>query len=55
MKSGAYSYLPRSVNRFPPPVEMLAMMERAGYGGGRWIPYTFGIAGLYTAMRPPVV
>ena len=52
---GPYSYLPASVGAFPPPPEMLAMMQRAGYLNCNWQPYTFGIAGLYTAMRAPVV
>ena len=52
---GPYSYLPASVGAFPPPPEMLAMMQRAGYSNCNWQPYTFGIAGLYTAMRAPVV
>ena len=54
-KSYPYSYLPTSVGNFPPPAEMLALMRRAGYQDAAWQPYTFGIAGLYTAKRPPVV
>ena len=54
-KKGPYSYLPASVGAFPPPPELLAMMQSAGYSNCNWQPYTFGIAGLYTAMRPPVV
>jgi len=49
-----YSYLPASVGSFPPPEEMLAMMRAAGFIDCSWQPYTFGIAGLYTAVRPPV-
>ena len=30
------------------------MMQSTGYSNCKWQPYTFGIAGLYTAMRPPV-
>jgi demethylmenaquinone methyltransferase / 2-methoxy-6-polyprenyl-1,4-benzoquinol methylase len=52
-KDGPYNYLPNSVGAFPPPGEMLEMMRRAGYVDCAWQPYTFGIAGLYTAMRPP--
>jgi demethylmenaquinone methyltransferase/2-methoxy-6-polyprenyl-1,4-benzoquinol methylase len=52
---GPYAYLPASVGSFPPPRELLAMMEQAGYIECKWKPYTFGIAGLYTAMRPTVV
>lgn len=53
-KAGPYNYLPASVGAFPPPDEMLAMLRRAGYVQCAWQPYTFGIAGLYTASRPPV-
>ncbi|MFZ0339902.1 MAG: ubiquinone/menaquinone biosynthesis methyltransferase [Terracidiphilus sp.] len=51
-KDGPYNYLPTSVGAFPPPREMLGMMRRAGYVDCAWQPYTFGIAGLYTAKRP---
>ena len=50
--AGPYSYLPTSVGAFPPPAEILAMMRRAGFENCAWKPYTFGIAGLYTATRP---
>jgi demethylmenaquinone methyltransferase / 2-methoxy-6-polyprenyl-1,4-benzoquinol methylase len=48
-RDGPYNYLPTSVDRFPPPHEMLTMMRAAGYESCAWQPYTFGIAGLYTA------
>jgi demethylmenaquinone methyltransferase/2-methoxy-6-polyprenyl-1,4-benzoquinol methylase len=51
-KDGAYNYLPTSVGNFPPPSAMLEMMQRAGFEKCAWQPYTFGIAGLYSAMRP---
>ncbi len=51
-KEGPYNYLPTSVGAFPPPAEMLAMLHSAGYVECSWQPYTFGIAGLYTATRP---
>ena len=54
-RDGPYSYLPASVGAFPSPPEMLAMMQQAGYSSCNWEPYTFGIAGLYTATRAPVV
>ncbi len=54
-KDGAYNYLPISVGSFPPPDAMVEMMRRADFEGCAWQPYTFGIAGLYTAMRPTVV
>jgi demethylmenaquinone methyltransferase/2-methoxy-6-polyprenyl-1,4-benzoquinol methylase len=53
-KDGPYNYLPTSVGNFPPPAEMLALMRATGYGQCAWQPYTFGIAGLYTAARLPV-
>lgn len=51
-QAGPYSYLPASVGDFPPPDELLRMMRAAGYVDYAWQPYTFGIAGLYTAVRP---
>ena len=53
--SGAsYRYLPRSVERFPPPEQMCAKMTAAGFGDPRWQPYLFGVAGLWsgTAAHP---
>jgi demethylmenaquinone methyltransferase/2-methoxy-6-polyprenyl-1,4-benzoquinol methylase len=50
-----YNYLPASVGDFPPPPAMLKLMHTAGYEDFAWQPYTFGIAGLYTAQRPLVV
>lgn len=51
-KDGPYNYLPSSVAGFPPPDATVKMMERAGFAEAAWQPYTFGIAGLYTAVRP---
>jgi demethylmenaquinone methyltransferase / 2-methoxy-6-polyprenyl-1,4-benzoquinol methylase len=48
---GPYAYLPASVERFPPPQEMLARMKRAGFAEATWMPYTFGIAGLYRGKK----
>lgn len=53
-RQGPYNYLPSSVGSFPRPPEMLVTMRAAGYIDCAWQPYTFGIAGLYTAARPPV-
>jgi demethylmenaquinone methyltransferase/2-methoxy-6-polyprenyl-1,4-benzoquinol methylase len=53
-KSGPYNYLPTSVGNFPPPPEMLELMRATGYAECAWQPYTFGIAGLYTAKRAAV-
>ena len=54
-KNGPYNYLPTSVGNFPPPAEMLALLQQTGYQEPAWQPYTFGIAGLYTAKRSLVV
>ncbi len=53
-KDGPYTYLPNSVGSFPPPSEMLELMRATGYEECSWQPYTFGIAGLYTAIRGAV-
>ena len=52
---GPYNYLPTSVGNFPAPPAMLSLMNAVGYAGCAWQPYTFGIAGLYTAVKPLVV
>ena len=48
---GPYAYLPASVERFPKPQEMLARMKKAGFAEASWMPYTFGIAGLYRGKK----
>jgi demethylmenaquinone methyltransferase/2-methoxy-6-polyprenyl-1,4-benzoquinol methylase len=53
--AGPYNYLPTSVGNFPPPADMLDLMRKNGYASAAWQPYTFGIAGLYTAARAPVI
>jgi demethylmenaquinone methyltransferase/2-methoxy-6-polyprenyl-1,4-benzoquinol methylase len=53
-KDEPYNYLPVSVGAFPAPSELLSMMKSCGYSNCHWQAYTFGIAGLYTAMRTPV-
>jgi demethylmenaquinone methyltransferase/2-methoxy-6-polyprenyl-1,4-benzoquinol methylase len=50
--SSPYQYLPKSVGNFPAPPRMIEMMSTAGYADCTWQPYTFGIAGLYIAVRP---
>ena len=47
----AYAYLPASVERFPPPGQMLDLMRAAGFSEVSWTPYTFGIAGLYRGVK----
>ena len=49
--SGPYRYLPSSVQRFPAPPEMLQTMESVGFEQVSWTPYSFGIAGLYRAVK----
>ncbi len=48
---GPYKYLPVSVERFPPPQEMLDRMRQAGFQEASWTPYTFGVAGLYRGVK----
>jgi len=48
---GPYAYLPASVERFPEPPEMLERMRHAGCREVSWLPYTFGIAGLYRGKK----
>jgi demethylmenaquinone methyltransferase/2-methoxy-6-polyprenyl-1,4-benzoquinol methylase len=48
----AYNYLPESVARFPRSPRMLALIRAAGFQEATWTSYTFGIAGLYTAVKP---
>ena len=48
---GPYAYLPKSVQRFPSPSEMLDRMRAAGFRNVSWSPYTFGIAGLYRGRK----
>ncbi|MBB6143277.1 demethylmenaquinone methyltransferase/2-methoxy-6-polyprenyl-1,4-benzoquinol methylase [Silvibacterium bohemicum] len=47
----AYAYLPASVERFPPPAEMLELMRAVGFANVSWTPYSFGIAGLYRGVK----
>ena len=48
---GPYQYLPDSVERFPGPNRMLERMRAVGFIKATWIPYTFGIAGLYKLQK----
>ena len=48
---GPYAYLPRSVQRFPAPEEMLQRMRVAGFRDVSWTPYTLRIAGLYRGRK----
>jgi demethylmenaquinone methyltransferase / 2-methoxy-6-polyprenyl-1,4-benzoquinol methylase len=49
--TGPYAYLPNSVHNFPPPGQMREIMTGVGFQGVSWTPYTFGVAGLYRAVK----
>ena len=46
----AYTYLPESVRRFPPPDELAEMMRQAGFAGVRYERMTGGIVALHTGV-----
>jgi demethylmenaquinone methyltransferase/2-methoxy-6-polyprenyl-1,4-benzoquinol methylase len=45
--SDAYSYLPNSMGKFPPPEELARMMIRAGVRNVRWKQLTFGAVAIH--------
>jgi demethylmenaquinone methyltransferase/2-methoxy-6-polyprenyl-1,4-benzoquinol methylase len=47
----AYSYLPRSIEKFPGADELLQMMEHAGFGEARYELLSCGIAALHTGQK----
>lgn len=47
----AYKYLPASVQRFPRPPQMLAMLQAAGFAEAAWDGYLLDAAGLYRAQK----
>jgi len=49
---GPYAYLPTSVERFPAPAELQDLMRRVGFTNISWKPFSFGISGLYRAVKP---
>ncbi len=49
----AYSYLPESVKRFPPPRELAAIIDRAGAEEIRWSILAGGIIAIHSATKPP--
>jgi len=51
-RSGAYSYLPRSIAAYPPAAEVSAWLRDAGFTGVRVIRPTLGIVTLHVATRP---
>jgi demethylmenaquinone methyltransferase/2-methoxy-6-polyprenyl-1,4-benzoquinol methylase len=48
---GAYSYLPSSVGRFPPPPELGRMMRETGFTGVSYSLWTGGIVALHSGRR----
>jgi demethylmenaquinone methyltransferase/2-methoxy-6-polyprenyl-1,4-benzoquinol methylase len=48
----AYSYLPESVKRFPPPRGLAEVLDRAGLAGIRWTVLAGGIIAIHSAVRP---
>ena len=49
-KTGAYKYLPESVNTFIGRSQMLQMMERAGFSSAEAHPLTFGVCVCYRGV-----
>ena len=50
-RSGAYRYLPRSVNTFLDRSQTVAMLENAGFADVTVRPLTFGIAAIYRGVK----
>jgi demethylmenaquinone methyltransferase/2-methoxy-6-polyprenyl-1,4-benzoquinol methylase len=48
---GAYAYLPASVDAFPEPDEFARFLQGVGFSGVSFVPLTFGIVNLYTAIK----
>ena len=48
----AYSYLPESVKRFPPPAGLAAIMDGAGLEDIRWTVLAGGIIAIHSATKP---
>jgi demethylmenaquinone methyltransferase/2-methoxy-6-polyprenyl-1,4-benzoquinol methylase len=46
----AYTYLPASVRRFPPPDELAALLERCGFDGVRYRTFAGGIVALHLGV-----
>ena len=51
-RSGAYKYLPKSVNTFINRETMVEMMRQAGFTEVTVKPLTFGIAVIYRGIKP---
>ncbi|WP_457554147.1 bifunctional demethylmenaquinone methyltransferase/2-methoxy-6-polyprenyl-1,4-benzoquinol methylase UbiE [Desulfobacula sp.] len=48
----AYTYLPESVLKFPPPIEFSKIMRQAGFENIRFKQMTFGIVTLFIGTKP---
>ena len=48
---GAYTYLPRSAERFPEPPELARIFERAGWRRVRWVLLTLGTVAIHVGER----
>jgi demethylmenaquinone methyltransferase/2-methoxy-6-polyprenyl-1,4-benzoquinol methylase len=51
-KTGAYKYLPQSVNTFISRDRMIGMMQKAGFVDAAQFPMTFGICVCYRGIKP---
>jgi demethylmenaquinone methyltransferase/2-methoxy-6-polyprenyl-1,4-benzoquinol methylase len=49
--ASAYTYLPRSVSKFPSPEALRGLFERSGYADARFELWTGGIVALHTAKK----
>jgi demethylmenaquinone methyltransferase/2-methoxy-6-polyprenyl-1,4-benzoquinol methylase len=52
-KTGAYKYLPESVNTFITREKMMTMMSDAGFAKVEQFPMTFGVCVCYRGVKPP--
>src|SRR5207253_9937391 len=51
-KTGAYKYLPQSVNTFIGREQMMAMLRDAGFVDVKQLPMTFGVCVCYRGVKP---
>jgi demethylmenaquinone methyltransferase/2-methoxy-6-polyprenyl-1,4-benzoquinol methylase len=49
--SDAYTYLPSSMGKFPPPEELARIMERAGIKSVNWKQLTFGAVAVHWGTK----
>jgi demethylmenaquinone methyltransferase/2-methoxy-6-polyprenyl-1,4-benzoquinol methylase len=48
----AYTYLPESVKRFPPPAGLARLMDEAGLESIRWTVLAGGIIAIHSGRKP---